>query len=93
MVGDFVFLKRVPAAVAETGNSRRLFPTADPQVFVVHRFLTTQTVIFAGLDAGETDSSFAQPISASRLVPFDVTSLETLFDDGALHLEICAWQE
>ena len=77
-VGDHVFLKRVPAALqpagsrgaAATTTSRRLLARADPNLYVVQAVLSPQTVILADPDTGNTKFSFAQPISAHRLLPF-----------------------
>ena len=55
---------------------------------MAHTVLSAQTVILADLDTGKTEFSFAQPDSASRLVPFDLASFETPLDGGTLHLEI-----
>ena len=93
-IGDLVLLKRVPAAVAaESGTSRRLLARADPNVYVIHRVLSPQTVILADPDTGETDFSFGQPVSTSRLIPFDRGDLEEPFEAGALHLEILRGDE
>ena len=37
---------------------------------------------------GSTDLGFGQPVSASRLIPFEIGNLESPIDNGELHLEI-----
>ncbi len=82
-VGDVVLLRRPPPAVqAQQGQavgevSWRLTPLADTRPFRVHKQVGPKAYVLACPDTGSTELGFQQPVSLSRLIPFDMAGLET----------------
>ena len=76
-VGDMVFIAR-PLPGLQDGEkvSKRLLPKASPVLYRVQKLVAAQAVILENPDTQSTDLGFAQPVSVSRLVPFDMQELE-----------------
>jgi len=82
-IGDIVLLKRPPPAVqAQQGHkvgevSARLTPLADVRPLRVLKQVGPKAYILCNPDTSATDLGFQQPVSLSRLIPFDMAALET----------------
>ena len=87
-IGDIVLLKRPPPAVqAQQGHrvgevSARLTPLADVRPLRVLKQVGPKAYILCNPDTSATDLGFQQPVSLSRLIPFDMAALETPTNAG-----------
>ena len=90
-VGDCVFLRWPQAALhgRDETVSRRLLPKAGTHLYRIHMTVALQIVILAHPDSGSTNSSFANLISTSCLVRYDLCDSEHLLpEDSPLKLEL-----
>ena len=87
-VGDKVFLQRPPSGDKEK-VSRRLQPRYYTQLFEIAKVLSPATVVLCDPNSKSTQLGFGQPVSVTRLVPYDLLSLEQPVDGTErLHLLI-----
>ena len=87
-VGDKVFLQR-PLLGALQSTSKRLSSRAYSTLYEVKKVVSPHAVILMNPDTGETDLGFGQPVSITRLIPYDLPSLERPVNaDEPLKLEI-----
>ena len=97
--GDHVFLRLPPRAFVDRKGgveasssqqpvSARLLPYADPRLFRVSSVARNGQVHLENM-SGESDLGFAQPVHASRLIPFELGQLESPVDpEAVLEIEI-----
>ena len=82
-VGDMVLVRRPPPAVlASQGQkagtvSARLIPLADTRPFRVMKQVGPTAYVLQDPDTGSSELGFQQPVSLSRLIPFDMAALES----------------
>jgi len=94
-IGDWAFLRKPPPllrAATEGGNraSERLAPYADARPCQIVKNLKASQHVLAD-SSGNTDLPFGQPVHASRLIPYNLCSLEAPLNSGeVLKLELIA---
>ena len=73
-VGDMVFAERVPPQLQRGDEvvSGRLLPKAGSQPYRVQKLVSAQAVVLEHPDTHSTELGFAQPVSISRLILFDM---------------------
>ena len=70
--------------------SERLAPYADTRPYQIHKCVKASQYVLANAQ-GVTDLPFGQPVHGSRLIPYDLCSLEAPIDSSAqLKLELVA---
>ena len=88
--GDFVFLRRVLAALhGPFSVSRRLLATAGPRLYKVQKMVSAQACVLCDPDTENTDLGFSELVAVARLIPFDRYELQMpVSEDQPVRLEI-----
>ena len=62
---------------------------ADTQLYEIAKVISPQTVVLGHPDTGSTQLGFGQPVSSSRLIPYDLPYIESPIDaHQPLRLEV-----